>query len=122
VKAQYKLPSTHSSTILGFHKLKIASYIWGALQVTTYLRGVHQVANDPHGLVVDSRVLRSQHVDEGGQGQTLHDLVLVLLVFEGQRPQRTRRRSLHLHRIILQIEALFLRVVGARGKPCSCIV
>ena len=72
------------------------NYVTANLALDVY-GGVHQVAYDAHGLVVDARVVRLQHLYERGQRAALHYLVLVVLVLEGQRPQRARRCSLHLH-------------------------
>lgn len=62
-----------------------------------YVNGrVHKVADDAHSLIVDPRILGSQHVDESGQRSTLHNLVLVVLILERQSAQSTSCCPLHL--------------------------
>ena len=47
----------------------------------TYLRGMHQVADHTHCLIVYEHILCPEHVNEGGKGATLHNLVLVVFIF-----------------------------------------
>lgn len=57
---------------------------------------MHQVAYDAHSLIVDACIVCLEHLYERGQRAALHYLVLVVLVLEGQCPQRPRSRPLHL--------------------------
>ena len=59
--------------------------------------GVHQIAYDAHGLIVDARIVCLQHLYERGQRAALYYLVLVVLILECQRSQRACCCSLHLH-------------------------
>ena len=55
-----------------------------------------KVADHAHSFVVDACILSSQHVDQGGQGIAFHNQVLVFLVLEGQRSQRSSSGPLDL--------------------------
>lgn len=75
------------------HRLQRPLVQHAALDV---LGGMHQVADDADGFVVHPRVVRAQHLDQGGERAALDNLVFVVLVLERERAQRARGRALDL--------------------------